>query len=248
MNTGDCHYNNIEDINMNLVQDTLRGVFKFNRGQADKGIMQKQKGFSLTEILVGVGILGIMGSIATVSYRGYILDVTKKTLKDSGTLFQVAVNTCVRGKGGWEIKRYRQSTDQACPSGETDPCIKTYPCKATTTEELKKKLNYTCPAKATCSTYEKIDTAERHRYYCLSIEREVSGKNIQILVRVQKDNPSTHEILCNDNLSSYVKLGPGTCKEGYTSDGITDKDGNQINDKHGNRIRKLNEILKKCEW
>ena len=231
---------------MNLVQDTLRGVFKFNRGQADKGVMQKQKGFSLTEILVGIGILGIMGSIATVSYRGYILDVTKKTLKDSGTLFQVAVNTCVQGKRGWEIPRYTQGTE-TCSSGETDPCIKTYPCNATTTEELKKKLNYTCPAGATCRTHVHGNTQEsKYRYYCLSIEKEVSGKKLQVIIRVSYDNPSIYQMLCGDDMSKttqgdYMPLQSDTCKKGR-SQTLTD---------HGfttNETDKADRKIILCQW
>ena len=149
--------------------------FKFPGGQADMGYMNK-KGYSLTELLVALGLMGILGSIAVVSYNNLILSTTKKTLTDSARLFVSAIDTCVKASGGWEVKRFTSGTE-TCPTGETNPCIKIKPCKATTQADLKRKLDFTCPPKATCSAFEKTDQDQKlpkNRYYCLSIEREVS--------------------------------------------------------------------------
>ena len=178
-----------------------------------------KKGFSLIEILVALGILGIMTGIATVSYQGYILDVTKRTLKDSGKLFQVAVNTCIKVNRGWKITRYTRGTE-ICPVGKTDPCIEITPCKATNTAELKKKLNFTCPAGATCAVFSRTEKDNPDwKYYCLDIRKEVSGKKLQVITRVSYDDPSNYQILCSDDMSqtnrgNYMNLDNSTCKKG----------------------------------
>ncbi len=73
-----------------------------------RGYMNK-KGFSLTEILVALGLMGILGSIAVVSYNGFMLSTTKRTLNDSARLFVSAVDLCVKASGGWEVKRYSKT-------------------------------------------------------------------------------------------------------------------------------------------
>ena len=175
-----------------------------------------KKGFSLTEILVGVGILGILGSIATVSYRGYILDIEKRTLKDSGKLFQVAVDTCIKGMGGWELSRV---------SGTP-----IYPCKATTTKdtpttELKDKLNYTCPTKATCEA--KANTKDDKPYYCLSIKKELSGKKLQVLVRIHYNDPADYQLWCGE-VSTPLPLGDRSCRGGDIPTGQRDSNNKRI--------------------
>ncbi len=78
-------------------------------------------GFTLMEILVGVGILAILTSIATGTYRGYIQNVEKRALKDSGVLFATALNICIKSMGE-----------------DPTPCNNVF------------KLNFTCPRHAVC--------------------------------------------------------------------------------------------------
>ncbi len=85
------------------------------------GKIMSKAGFTLMEILVGVGILAILTSIATGSYRGYIQNVEKRALKDSGVLFATALNICIKSMG-------------------EDPT----PCNNVA------KLNFTCPKNAYC--------------------------------------------------------------------------------------------------
>ncbi len=215
-----------------------------------------KKGFSLTEILVALGLMGILGSIATVSYNGFILSTTKRALHDSARSFISAVNTCITVKGGWEIKRLTQYGELPADCSTPSDCIK--PCLATTEAELKKKLNYACPPGATCSAFEKTgDARNTHQYYCLSIEREVSGKKIQVLARVQKDNPGKpdgpgspgYQVLCGE-VSDFVLLTGGSCKKALLSGGpIKSKDNNPLKDKDNNKIHDITKVLKKpCEW
>ena len=177
-----------------------------------------KKGFSLIEVLVTLGILGIFTGIATVSYQGYILDVAKRTLKDSGKLFQVAVNTCIQKNMGWKIYRYRQATDPPCPAGKTDRCIEVTPCKADSPAELKPKLNFTCPSEANCT----IETKDTVKYHCLSIQKKVSGKYLQVLVRIPYENLTDYQIWCGEVASTtdYLPLGSDTCKGADTWDKV----------------------------
>ena len=165
--------------------------------------MKNQKGFSLTEILVTLGILGTMGAIATISYNGYMESATKTSLKDAGTMFANSVKTCIKASGGWEIKKLK--ADGTLPDDCTTATDCLLPCKATNTAELKKTLDFTCPTKATCATY--INKGKDH--YCLSIHKEKK----QVLVRVHYKDPVKYEIWCGE-VSSYLPLGGKSCREG----------------------------------
>ena len=80
--------------------------------------MKNKKGYTLTEILIVLSILGIVGGIATISYKGYNLSVNKRDLKLHGELFASAVKNCISNYGAWKIK------NSPLP-GATD----IYPCK-----------------------------------------------------------------------------------------------------------------------
>ena len=183
--------------------------------------MKNKKGYTLTEILMVLAILGILTGIATVSYRGYILSVNKRDLKQSGIMFATAVNTCIQNSGGWTVHRYTQGAE-TCPAGKTDPCIEMKPCKAEkqpnqdeTHKQLKSKLNFTCPAGANCIPKEHgRPIKDQWRYYCLSIEKEVSGKKLQVITRVAWHNPSDYQVLCNEiTENNYMEIKNETCKK-----------------------------------
>ncbi len=182
--------------------------------------MKNKKGYTLTEILIVLSILGILTGIATVSYRGYILSVNKSNLKQSSIMFATAVNTCIQNNGSWIIHRYTQGTE-TCPVDKADPCIEMTPCKADNTAELRDKLSFNCPPDATCNTavHGNPSRGPRYQYYCLSIEKEVSGKKLQVITRVPWHNPSEpYQILCNEITGSYMPLGDSSCKKGSHKD------------------------------
>ena len=191
--------------------------------------MLNNKGFSLTEVLVTVGILSIMSGIATMSYRGYDLVAEKRNFRQAGRQFALAVNNCVRSVGGWQIKRpvfYDDDNDPDTPEVYGKPM---YPCdadglddsdeNATQTDpdilekELKKKLGFDCPGDIeNCAINSRAydgpgydgpmgqgkPIPSRQEYYCLSIQKEVSGKELQVLVTIPKNSVSYYKVFCKE--------------------------------------------------
>ena len=213
--------------------------------------MKNKKGYTLTEILIVLSILGILTGIATVSYRGYILSVNKSNLKQAGIMFATAVNTCIQNNGGWIIHRYTQGTE-TCPPGKTEPCIVMTPCKADEanntdddTNKLKLKLDFTCPLGAICKTWAKTKQNDNSKnYYCLSISKEVSGKKLQVITRVAWHNPSDYQVLCNEITGSYMDLSGPRCKKASHKD-LKDKGfAKEITKDDGN---KGSQIIP-CQW
>ncbi len=210
-------------------------------------LLNSRLGWTIVEILVTLSLIGIIGGIATVSYKGSILDSTKKNLNNAGKLFASAVNSCVQTSGGkWEKKRFSKSTESC--GGKPEPCKEFNPCEVLSPasptpsdltalkNNLKKKLGWTCPPKATCKTHSKQHPELRHQYHCLSIEQEVSGQKIQVLVRISRNNTADYQIWCNhQELSTFVPLKGTTCKRGggfsegqARFSGVLDKDGNPV--------------------
>ena len=163
--------------------------------------MNNRQGYTLLEITLTLGLLAIIAGISTISYRGIVLSVAKDDLKLQGKLFIDAVQNCVKAKGGWKRKNSQDNF--------------IYPCKAENPADLKAKLGWTCPAEATCRLKDRTDdqakTQSKHDYYCLSIEKEVSGKKLQTLVRISKRKPSEYKISCGE-VSSFLPLVTITCK------------------------------------
>ena len=188
--------------------------------------MKKNTGYTLVEILLTMGILSIISGVAYVSYRGHTLNANKKDLKIHAELFASAVKNCIAISGGWEITLL--NPDGTTPTTPVQKNLaKKYPCEATGTtqkdikDDLKKKLDFTCPADATCITQTRsndLNAEEKHQYYCLSIQQEVSGKKLQIITRVQWSNPSQYDIWCNkkdSDLADYVDVSRSNiCRSG----------------------------------
>ncbi len=166
--------------------------------------MKNKKGYTLTEILMVLSILGILTGIATVSYRGYILSVNKRNLKQAGIMFATAVNTCIQSMGAWS------------PRPDVTPPL--LPCKADNTAELKSKLSFTCPPEATCQ----VHTNDTKKYYCLSIKKEVSGKKIQVITRLTYNNPSDYQVWCGQ-VTTPLNLNDKNCQQ---SESWTETDEN----------------------
>ena len=156
--------------------------------------MKNKKGYTLIEILMVLTLIGIVSGIATVSYRGYNFNIQERDLKLSGKLFANAVKNCIGIVGGWSVIRSDGTTIT--------------PCKADDTAELKSKLSFDCPPDATCY----VHTQTSYKYYCLSIQKEVSGKKLQVLSRVPYNNPTDYQIWCGQ-VSAYLTLGGKTCKQ-----------------------------------
>ena len=209
-----------------------------------------KSGFTLLEILIGLGLLSILSSIAVVQYQGYILDVEKKELYNSSVRFASRVNACITSVGAWV---------QGTPFNDDTK----KPCKALTKADLKKKLDYTCPPDAECVAFEHssgsttIPAVHRFRYYCLSIKmkKKVSGKYLQVIARVRWDMPNDYTILCSDKIpddQSYAVLKSDTCRKGLY--GLKDtpgfsrdkKNAQGVIEKESDGTNKKELIL--CEW
>ena len=169
-----------------------------------------KKGFSLIEILVALGILGIMTGIATVSYQSYKVDTEKSILKQHGDIFAHAVQTCIRSAGGWKVKGWINNTTirpiTPCRVPDSDPSSLNDP-------GLKTKLGFTCHPKADCRTF----SADSNEYFCLSIEKEVSGKNLQVIVQVSTDNPDAYNIWCGSP-TAFIEIKATNCQDANKPD------------------------------
>ena len=164
-----------------------------------------KSGFTLLEILIGIGLLSILSSIAVVQYQGYILDVEKKELYNSSVRFASRVNACITSVGEWGVTK---------PDG-----TKATPCKAETTAALKSKLNYTCPADSTCEFYSRDHTTTTDnnlRYHCLSIKNE--DKKLQVIILIPYDNPSDYEIWCGEISESFFAIEGTNCQKAHGFD------------------------------
>ena len=189
--------------------------------------MRNNKGFSLTEVLVTIGILSIMGSIATVTYRGYDLGIEKRNLRQAGRYFALAVGNCVTAAGGWIKKRpgfYDHDGDSNTPEIHSMSAETMYPCRpdgvsstpvqitGNIETELKKILDYECPGDE-CHIMSRDDRSEtKYRYYCLDIRKTVQGKNLQLFVNISMNNPSNYEVLCRET-ENFFDLHDLYCKK-----------------------------------
>ena len=120
-----------------------------------------KSGYTLLEILIALGLLSILSSIAVVQYRDSILDVEKRDLKASALLYATKVETCINVVGGWT--KYQGLCKEEPPASDAP--------QGTRSTQPSKKLNYTCPAGATCEFWSynhTTGTDDTLRYHCLS--------------------------------------------------------------------------------
>ncbi len=172
--------------------------------RTDKGIMKttlfikNQKGISITEICVALCLVGIVAGVGLASFKKTMSRADMSSLCDSARLFEAGVNNCIKANGGWEVKRYSQTGDPACKTGETEPCQKVKPCKATTSTELKNKLNFNCPA-GDCSAVATDD------YFCLNMKK---GK-AQVIVHFDIDTRE-HKVYSGEP-ATFEAVTTATC-------------------------------------
>ncbi len=182
--------------------------------------MKKNAGYTLIEILVTIGILSIISGVAYVSYNDQVLRANKNDLKIHAELFASSVKNCISINGGWSVGVLNSAGE---PDGTIKPCNtddRTDPSKEK--DKLKSKLDFTCPADAECFTFTRTNKNpdDNKNFTCLYIEKEVSGKKLQMISRVQWSNPSYYQILCGE-VTAYVQKGPTTCKKSKHSHLVT---------------------------
>lgn len=186
--------------------------------------MKTNAGYTLVEITLTLALVGIMSGVATVSYVGTKSSNEKRNLKNSAMLWYSAISTCIASNKWKECQICPPPPDpppqnycpasQECRAGTqlVFPCEVTGSGQTEIKKNLKKLLRYNCPDKADCiiHTRSNSDTiAEKYQYHCLSIQKEVLGKKLQVITRVQWSNPSKFDMWCNkkdSDLSTYIDV------------------------------------------
>ena len=166
--------------------------------------MNNQKGFSLTEIITTLAVAAIIMGVGSVQYGKYVKKTDISNLCDKATLFAVGVRNCIVSSGGWEVKRFSQGTE-TCKPGESEPCIKMTPCKATDTAGLKKKLNFICPVKDDPKTGEGCSAVATPDYYCLNMKKD----KVQVIVHLDVDSKD-YKVYSGEP-ATFETVTPATC-------------------------------------
>ena len=168
--------------------------------------MKNNKGISIAEVIITLGVLGVLASIAVVNFGSHKDPTYKNQLLQSAKMFSMSVKNCiinVSSMGGWKIKQYQDGDT-------TKPTKVMYPCKATNKAELEKKLGWDCPSDSTCTG---VATSE---FYCLDIRQDIKGKKYQCIVHFeivgQTDKiycgtpASWATVSCESNPTSYTTV------------------------------------------
>ena len=163
--------------------------------------MKNNRGFSLTEVLVTLAILGIVVGIGSVNFGGYNEQTQKQLLYQDARLWVRKVNNCllnVSSMGGWKV---------ITPDNTT-----IYPCKASNEPELKKVLDWECPEKTECKT--EVTGSD---LYCLNIKHpekkyyvfahfNIQKQTAKVYCGIKEDPPP--DIECNAT-PSYASWNAG---------------------------------------
>ena len=159
--------------------------------------MKNNKGISLTEVIITLGVLGVLASIAVVNFGSHRDPVEKRELFQSAKVWSMQVKNCLlnfSSMGGWEVRKPNWTK---CP----DDCL--YPCEVSDSvlsdskKNLKKKLGWDCPSDH-CRGY-----VDAHKtWYVMDIRKEVKGTKYQVIVHFNIENQS-ESIYCRTNASYY---------------------------------------------
>ena len=70
--------------------------------------MKNNKGISLTETIITLGVLGVLASIAVVNFGSHRDPVEKRELFQSAKVWSMQVKNCLlnfSSMGGWEVRK-----------------------------------------------------------------------------------------------------------------------------------------------
>ena len=85
-------------------------------------LLRSKRGLSLTEILVSLGIAGIIGGIGVAQYNAYIAPQDRRAFRNTGILFATGTVNCLSAVSSWANKYYIAGDTAQEPTGMRFPC------------------------------------------------------------------------------------------------------------------------------
>ena len=179
--------------------------------------MRSNKGLSLTEVCVTLCIAGIIAGVGLNQFGKTMKKSDERNLCDNAKLWTTAVKTCLlrySSMGGWKVDHASAGI--------------IYPCKATNTNELTKKLKFTCPEGVTCvGVTDKTDSDANtaSSYYCLNITKGQAQVIVHFDIdtqayKIYSGKPATLETVNTNSCvasPSYSKFQQDTDSDGNTT-------------------------------
>ena len=185
---------------------------------------------SLIEVCVTIAVLGIITGVGTVQFNKYMAKSNQDSLCDHAIIFKTALNSCVQSSRGWNIDLLKNDGN-LCNHTENSntPCTATYdgtkphgdnhfPClvkdNSNFAEELKKKLNFSCPSEVTC----KVKVARSNsadNFYCLDMKKTIRGDDHQLVIQydIEKQSFNFYSNFSDpDSITSAVDVTSASCK------------------------------------
>ena len=198
---------------------------------------KNKKGITTLEIVIILAILTIISGIAVISIQEILIESKKRNLYTEAEKFKSFVGMCRKWKLILPLTSIGIGEKILCIDDNLSASILfnfihnpawKYLGHIKHTER-KELLFFQCPSRATCTTYTSWQVVDRTTeslpfvqgaiintkvdYYCLSIQKEQSGKILHVLTIIPFLNPENYEIWCGE-LSYRNTLDDKICQRG----------------------------------